>query len=1015
MLQVDNNLKDGVESCLSGYPSNSVLKLLFILVGVSENNVPDYKCLDKSVLIYKGLDLDSFYEDIVNKMSSFKYYYFSDLSADDSNLSVYLQVFELKLDSNTAGSKKKLRQLNKFIKEELKHANDLFVNHDYPTRISEKYQYPSVLFMSVSKLGFDKGVYSYTSLEVPKVVFRVENRAPRLNELATLNYKEVLINGFNNCGFNNMVEGISYKVVCVSEDRGPISKFNEVLIRSNGLLEKGYIRYNDVDMVLLDRKSNVLFAVYRTHFPILRIKPMRYVISNKVWDKYRNSRYIGSIDIETYLDGQGKHIIYAGGFKISSLRGYGHIFPSDNKGLYYLGDESCLTSEDLIVKLFTDLSNYDLLSNTVFYGHNFFKFDLILLLEGLLKNGFKVNLNYRNHQVLKVLITCPNHAVIRIFDSYRFFKSSLDNLGKSFSTPIQKGDFPHEFVNSSNIHYIGDTPDSKYFKKEVFFRNDWNLREECLKYLSADLKCLLMVMYLFSEKMFLEYKVRVWEHTSLPSAVITAYLLKYYNPDVTPIALCKGNLNNSLRKASVPGRRVLRSHYLKHGYLYDINSAYPLAMVHDLPVGVPKLVSEVMDLNLFYGYVYAVWYAPSDLEYPFLMDKTKNINRYAQFGEGWYFSSNLLIALSLGYKITLSRGIAFDKGKPFKSWVEHLYELKRSALNSVSRTLAKNMINYTYGWWGMKENESVTEIVNTELLNKIMSLYTIIEWFPIGDSEYFLVSYMKHIPNRLLSIYTKYSNEIANVDGRDLIKIKSEDQKDIDREVSDLHLNRNAKFNSQNAGLSSAITSIHDIHLYQTIISLWLKGIKVYYSDVDNIIVDTDLTDILNIGDNLGEWKLEAEGEMILIRLKGYAIKDKNNILKIAKFSGIKRNKLQWSDYDSLLKGNDLHIPVSNFYTSFMSGSIINKDQNLIIKGVDVLNDDIINTSLIKVPFDKYLQHPLVKNTRGKQNISLECPNTGFDYLMSINDYGNLPNLYINKGSYVDSTFIISKIDEFAD
>ena len=78
---------------------------------------------------------------------------------------------------------------------------------------------------------------------------------------------------------------------------------------------------------------------------------------------------IGVIDLETftYLD-DGSQKVYAGGFAVEDL-----------VKTYYLGDEGCTTTNELINSMFNDIFNLGF-ENYTFYAHNFSSFDSILLL-----------------------------------------------------------------------------------------------------------------------------------------------------------------------------------------------------------------------------------------------------------------------------------------------------------------------------------------------------------------------------------------------------------------------------------------------------------------------------------------------------------------------------------------------------------------------------------------------------------------------------------------------------------
>jgi hypothetical protein len=86
----------------------------------------------------------------------------------------------------------------------------------------------------------------------------------------------------------------------------------------------------------------------------------------------------------------------------------------------------------------------------------------------------------------------PSVVTLRFRDSYKLLSHNLHKLTKEFKVDNIKGNFPYTFPNVSNLNYIGNKPDIKFYDISLedynLINNDnWNLREECLKYLDSDL------------------------------------------------------------------------------------------------------------------------------------------------------------------------------------------------------------------------------------------------------------------------------------------------------------------------------------------------------------------------------------------------------------------------------------------------------------------------------------------------------------------------------------------------
>jgi hypothetical protein len=144
-----------------------------------------------------------------------------------------------------------------------------------------------------------------------------------------------------------------------------------------------------------------------------------------------------------------------------------------------------------------------------FYTHNFGRFDCIFIIKTLTKVntilGFdyyllktifrdnvviklqiKIDSNYVNQSIIENLIHPQNlyenltntettenitkplkkttsYIKITIVDSLNLLNKNLEELGIDFKTITRKGKFPHRFVNSKTINYLGDYPPIIYF------------------------------------------------------------------------------------------------------------------------------------------------------------------------------------------------------------------------------------------------------------------------------------------------------------------------------------------------------------------------------------------------------------------------------------------------------------------------------------------------------------------------------------------------------------------------
>jgi hypothetical protein len=102
--------------------------------------------------------------------------------------------------------------------------------------------------------------------------------------------------------------------------------------------------------------------------------------------------------------------------------------------------------------------------NSKVYTHNFSKFDYMFLTKVLFEN-FIVKPKFKDNKVISLvyLNKDDDKTMIEIFDSYLILPSSLRTLALKYKVGDQKGYFPYDFVNESNLDYIGITPNISFF------------------------------------------------------------------------------------------------------------------------------------------------------------------------------------------------------------------------------------------------------------------------------------------------------------------------------------------------------------------------------------------------------------------------------------------------------------------------------------------------------------------------------------------------------------------------
>ena len=142
------------------------------------------------------------------------------------------------------------------------------------------------------------------------------------------------------------------------------------------------------------------------------------------------------------------------------------------------------------------------------YMHNMAKFDIIFLFKYLLKLGLVKPIIHNNRIIL---IDFKFEKYNLKFKDSLLLLNSLSKLSKSFNVHNPKSVFPIFFVNENNLNYIGEVPDFKNFKNikledynnyKSKFNNNWNLRNECIKYCKLDCISLYQILIKFNDMIF---------------------------------------------------------------------------------------------------------------------------------------------------------------------------------------------------------------------------------------------------------------------------------------------------------------------------------------------------------------------------------------------------------------------------------------------------------------------------------------------------------------------------------
>jgi hypothetical protein len=187
------------------------------------------------------------------------------------------------------------------------------------------------------------------------------------------------------------------------------------------------------------------------------------------------------------------------------------------------------------------------------------------------------------------------------------------------------------------------------------------------------------------------------------------------------------NIDSFIRKGYYGGGTDVYEGYAQLVYYYDVNSLYPFAMLNAMPhkaLNDGKIIDlSNRSLDSFLGFAEVKIFCPHNMAKPVLPfhKDGKTIYPVGTWTDT-YFSEELKAVQKLGYKITLIKGIEFDKTDLFSGYVKHFYDKKKYAQTATEREMAKLQLNNLYGYFGRKQIGLITSNVkNDELLNVLSS------------------------------------------------------------------------------------------------------------------------------------------------------------------------------------------------------------------------------------------------------------------------------------------------------
>ncbi len=418
------------------------------------------------------------------------------------------------------------------------------------------------------------------------------------------------------------------------------------------------------------------------------------------------------------------------------------------------------------------LDNLD--DNDIIYAHNGGKFDFLFIIDYADKNDdlIIVDIKLINSSIGYLKISYHKKTII-FKDSYLILPKSLLKLTTDFDVKHKKLEMDYELG-------IEDKRFNKYFE------NDLKGLYELLEQVDT-------------------------AHLTLASTSISVFLKQFYRTKPAKNFL---NVDNIFREAYKGGRTEIFNFKGKDLYYYDINSLYPYVMQkYKFPIIQSNnfnFSNQLTSNGLYYCYITT----PPKIHIPILSYKKDNklIFPVGCFN-GWFYGAELLKAKELGYIIKIQRGYEFKTAYLFKDFVNHFYQIKKSATGS-KREIAKLYLNSLYGKFGQKHYQKSYQLLKND-----------------DEKDIVLSKKYKLKSNPLILQYPFIHSEIAGM-----------------------------------------ITSYARLELYLLIERAGPEN--VYYCDTDSIITSTKLKTGNEIGEIKLEHKIK---NFIALSPKFYSIKDEND------------------------------------------------------------------------------------------------------------------------------------------
>ena len=212
--------------------------------------------------------------------------------------------------------------------------------------------------------------------------------------------------------------------------------------------------------------------------------------------------------------------------------------------------------------------------------------------------------------------------------------------------------------------------------------DNWNFREECLKYLKLDVLSLFKIISEFNRLIFIYFGAQVVDSLTITRLALNIFYNKYYEQKTIPYINQK-HMFEFIQQSLYGGITEVYIPYGENLIYIDVNSLYPFAALNNFPgtecTWIESYNEEGLNLNEIYGFFYAKIKTKDDYIglLPLHIKNNELISPNGEF-EGVWTTSELKFAKENGYEIKVIKGYNFNEtDSPFTNYIKDLYEKKK--------------------------------------------------------------------------------------------------------------------------------------------------------------------------------------------------------------------------------------------------------------------------------------------------------------------------------------------------